>query len=171
MARLLSMLKPKRRWIQFSFGTMLTCLTLFCVWLAWQVEQARLQRKAITELHKLRVAVLYREPGSALSEPFAGGVRQQLLGMAYRDPVDYVGFQHAHKLFDDPQARAMALSLLHHLRGLKRVSLEGMPVTDKELTALSRLTGLQKLNLMYTEVTDAGIAELRKALPSCEIMR
>lgn len=171
MINLLSKFKPKRRWMQFSIGTALACLTLLCAWLAWQVEQARRQREAIAELHKLHVAVLYREPSSGRGEPFDGGISQQGLGLAFRESVDYVGFQHAHRLFDDPQDRARALSLLHHLQGLKRLSLEGMPVTDDELLSLKRLTGLRKVNLMYTAVTDAGAVELRKALPHCEIMR
>lgn len=169
MVSLLTKLKPKRRWMQFSIGTMLIGLTTLCVWLASQVGQARRQRDAITELHKFHVAVLYREPDAG--QPLDGGGGQELLGLTFREPVDYVGFQHAHRLFADPQARATALSLLQHLRGLKRVSLEGMPVTDKELMSLTGLTGLRKLNLMYTEVTDAGVAELHQALPHCEIMR
>jgi hypothetical protein len=171
MVSLLTKLKPKRRWVQFSLGTMLTCLTLFCTWLGWQVERARRQREAITELHKLHVAVLYCAPGPGRSASLDDGVGLQVLGLAFREPVDYVGFQLAHKLFDDAQSRAKALSLLNYLRGLKRVSLEGMPVTDNELMPFTRLTGLQRLNLMYTEVTDAGVAALRKAVPKCEIMR
>lgn len=170
MASVLTKLKPKRRGVQFSLGTMLACLTLLCTWLGWQVEQARRQREAITELHKLHVAVLYRAPGPSGSASLNGGVGQQLLGLAFREPVDYVGFQHAHKLFYDAQSRARALSLLRHLRGLRRVSLEGMPVTDQELMPFTGVSGLQKLNLMYTEVTDAGVVALRKALPKCEII-
>jgi len=36
---------------------------------------------------------------------------------------------------------------------------------------LKGLTKLQGLNLGNTQVTDAGVAELQKALPNCEIMR
>jgi hypothetical protein len=159
----------RHRWAQFSARTMLACVAVICVWLASRVEQSRRQREAIAELHKLHVAVLYREPGTARDERLDGGER--LLGLAFRETVDYVGFQHAARLFHDPQSRAKALSLLPHLRGLKRLSLEGMPVTDQELLSLKRLTDLQKVNLTYTDVTDAGAAELQRALPNCQIVR
>jgi hypothetical protein len=94
-----------------------------------------------------------------------------LLGLAYREPVAYVGLQHDHEMFHDPQRIGKALSLLPHLRGLQRLSLEGMPITDKELVHLKPLADLRKLNLMYTQVSDAAVAELRQSLPNCEIVR
>ena len=41
--------------------------------------------------------------------------------------------------------------------------------TDAELVHLAALTKLQKLFLSNIQVTDAGVAELKKALPNCEI--
>ena len=42
-------------------------------------------------------------------------------------------------------------------------------LTDAGLVHLKGLTQLQDLNLFDTDITDAGIAELQKALPNCEI--
>ena len=36
---------------------------------------------------------------------------------------------------------------------------------------LKGLTGLQVLFLMNTKVTDAGVADLQKALPDCQIFK
>jgi hypothetical protein len=91
--------------------------------------------------------------------------------MAYQEPVEYVGLQHSHEMFHDRQRIDRALSLIAHLRGLTRLSLEGLPITDQELSCLKLITSLRKLNLMYTEVSDAGVAELHQALPRCEIVR
>ena len=44
-------------------------------------------------------------------------------------------------------------------------------ITDAGLVHLKGLTGLQTLNLAGTKVTDAGVAELKKALPNCEIIK
>lgn len=45
-AKRLSILKPKRRWLQFSLGTMLLAVTVLCVWLADYVSPVRkLQRQ------------------------------------------------------------------------------------------------------------------------------
>ncbi len=163
---------PGRRWTQFSLRAALVSMTVVCMWLGGSVHQARRQREAIDELHRLRVAVLYHHPeSSARRELIDAGAAERLLGMAYRESVDYVGFQHAQRLFDDPREMERALALLGRLRGLKRLNLEGMPVSDGDLGCLRSLVGLRKLNLMYTQVSDAGVARLRGALPACEILR
>jgi len=42
-------------------------------------------------------------------------------------------------------------------------------VTDAGLVHLKGLTQLRTLNLSLTQITDAGVAELKKSLPKCEI--
>jgi internalin A len=44
-------------------------------------------------------------------------------------------------------------------------------VTDTSLKELKELKQLTLLNLKRTQVTDAGVAELKKALPKCQILR
>jgi hypothetical protein len=44
-------------------------------------------------------------------------------------------------------------------------------VTDAGLKELAGLKSLQSLDLSRTKVTDAGLKELQKALPDCEIVR
>jgi len=44
-------------------------------------------------------------------------------------------------------------------------------ITDAGLVHLQRLTSLQKLNLAHIQVTDAGVAKLKEALPNCDIYR
>jgi hypothetical protein len=39
------------------------------------------------------------------------------------------------------------------------------------LKELAGLKGLHTLDLRFTKVTDAGLKELRKALPGCQITR
>ena len=45
----------------------------------------------------------------------------------------------------------------------------GPKLTDVGLAHLTGLTALERLRLGNTQVTDAGVAELQKALPSCAI--
>ena len=47
----------------------------------------------------------------------------------------------------------------------------GTPVTDKSLAHLGELKQLKGIGLLETKVTDAGVAELQKALPGCTITR
>ena len=60
-----------------------------------------------------------------------------------------------------------------HLKGLTNLEylyLEGCrDITDAGLVHLKGLTNLQELDLEDTQATDAGIAELQKALPNCKI--
>jgi len=58
---------------------------------------------------------------------------------------------------------------LVHLAGL--TSLQELFVTDAGLVHLKGLTSLQTLGLGNTQVTDAGVAKLKEALPNCEISR
>ncbi len=47
------------------------------------------------------------------------------------------------------------------------ISLSGKGVSDANLAHFKGLTNLQSLNLANTQVSDAGIQELQKALPNC----
>ena len=49
------------------------------------------------------------------------------------------------------------------------VNLTVTRVTDAGLVHLKGLTNLKNLGLSNTKITRAGIAELQKALPNCEI--
>ena len=52
---------------------------------------------------------------------------------------------------------------------LRSVSLNDMPITDAGLRALHGMTQLQSVNVYGTRVTEAGAAELRKAIPKCNV--
>jgi hypothetical protein len=161
-------LKPRRRWMQFSLGTLFAGVTGLCLWLACSVDQARRQRTAVAELHKLHIAVMY---GAPPTDRRGGRWKELLLGATYREPVEYIGFQHARGLLEEREQVEQALALLADLPGLKRLSLEGVPVTDKDIVWLKPLATLQKLNLRYTDITAAGVADLQRALPDCEIVQ
>ena len=49
------------------------------------------------------------------------------------------------------------------------MALFGPKITDASLAHLTGLTAPESLNLAGTQVTDAGVAELQKALPNCAI--
>jgi hypothetical protein len=54
---------------------------------------------------------------------------------------------------------------------LRRLDLNGTKVTDAGLKELAGLKNLKLLFLFDAPVTPAGIAELKKALPGCKIVR
>jgi internalin A len=51
------------------------------------------------------------------------------------------------------------------------LNLTGTNVTDAGIKELAALTRLHTLSVADTWVTAAGVQELQKALPKCEIMR
>jgi internalin A len=58
---------------------------------------------------------------------------------------------------------------LDRVNRLKLINLSGTPATDEWLKDLMLLTNVQLIDLRNTNVTAGGVAELRKALPKCEI--
>ena len=44
--------KPRRRWFQFSLGSLFVLLTVLCVWLGVTVERARKQRESVEAIEK-----------------------------------------------------------------------------------------------------------------------
>jgi hypothetical protein len=55
------------------------------------------------------------------------------------------------------------------LKNIEKLFLDGTAVTDGGLIHLKGLTGLQELRLANTNVTDAGVAELHRALPNLSV--
>ena len=64
----------------------------------------------------------------------------------------------------------VAVLLVSTAWGQKELDLSGPETTDEVLAEkLKGLTKLERLSLGGTKVTDAGIQELKKALPDCKI--
>jgi hypothetical protein len=58
---------------------------------------------------------------------------------------------------------------VRELTSLETLRLSLSRFTDVGLRCLAGLVGLRRLDLKFTQVTDAGAIELRKALPNCRI--
>ncbi len=142
--------------IRFAFGKILRAEYLNALGLNHQwpgtVPQAEIDRRE-SELRQLERAIAEESRPSWLprwllpDEWF-----QRVLA------VDLVGCQ----LKDE-------LAALAKLRDLEDVNLDRSSVTDAEVPDLARLKGLRTLGLRGTEVSDEGVQELRKALPTCLI--
>ncbi len=55
------------------------------------------------------------------------------------------------------------------LTGLQTLRLIQSQVTDRGLEYLKGLTSLREVELRFTQVTDVGANDLKKALPNCRI--
>jgi len=56
------------------------------------------------------------------------------------------------------------------LANVTRLALNGTDITDASLKEVAKLQQLTDLDLYDTRVTQAGVAELQKALPKCDII-
>ena len=64
---------------------------------------------------------------------------------------------------------------LEHLKGLTSLTIlnlaECNQITDAGLEHINELTSLTELDLYGTQITDAGLAEIKAALPNCDISK
>jgi hypothetical protein len=53
---------------------------------------------------------------------------------------------------------------------MRELSLDSTGVTDNGAAVLKSMSALKSLNLYHTLVTEKGMAELKAAMPSCDIV-
>lgn len=177
-AKLLLLLKPKRRWMQFSLGKLFLLVTVLCAALGMVAVPAERQRRAVAAIEALGGSVSYATPDWADDEALPRTSLRRWLPQDYFDSVNYVDLQ-ALDVADSALVDLCGLTGLEkldlsgtqvtgagfvHLQGLARLKsldLDGAPVTDAGLAGLHGLTGLEELDLSRTQVTGAGLAKLR----------
>jgi len=73
--------------------------------------------------------------------------------------------------FDSDISEPQVLAILHSpgLEKLKRVVFKRTPITDATPARLAEMSSLQDISVVGGKITDAGVAKLRKSLPSCGI--
>ena len=178
--------RRRRRWLQFGLGTLLGLVTLTAVWLGAIVNRAERQRRAVAAVQHLGGDVAFADEGDGIlwwtPEWLRAWARE-----GYFRPVTMVSLMSVTEVSDAD------LTHLKGLTGLQRLWLQDTKVSDAGLVHLERLTALQELDLSNTQVSDAGlkhlngmsslqrlclinthvsdegVAELRAALPNCNI--
>jgi hypothetical protein len=93
-----------------------------------------------------------------------------------RTPLTGPGIRHLKKLprltdlsLECPTLSFLGIQYLTDFKGLSRLSLAGSGVNDGNVTNLCELVNLRELDLSDTMVTTRGIAELKNALPKCQL--
>ena len=191
LAKLVSLLTPKRRWTQFRLRTLYVLVAvaaLPCVWLAWRMEHKRRERAVVAEIKKQGGVVFYDWQTTGNDTPSGAAWLRTLLGDDFFADVTCViessqvtdadlthlqGLTALQKLhLNGTKVTDEGLSHLEGFRGLQALFLDGTDVTDAGLTQFKkRFTALRYLGLSGTKATDAGVAELQNALPKCKIAR
>lgn len=160
LTKIVSLITPKRRWAQFSLGTMFVVMTGLCVWLAVQVNRANRQREAVAYVVSLggKVGYDYQYRTGEYSPAALPPVPAWLMNLCGVDWFASVA------LVQVP-SKAANDDVLNHLtafQSLRSLDIRGRGVTDSGLGLLARCEGLEKLWLANTDISDAGMAILSK---------
>jgi Leucine-rich repeat (LRR) protein len=165
---LMSVPKPKRRFLRFSLRTLLVLVVLSGLvmgWLGIVVERRYQQKRILEQLKEWEPAAEYRrgyvvslwlQDGleSPIDEDLAclkGLTRLEFLDLSFTNVTD-AGLLH-----------------LRDLERLHRLHLHGTQIGDAGLEHLKTMNTLSYLDLGGTNVTDNALHEFRTTLPHCSI--
>jgi hypothetical protein len=163
----------RKRWFRFSLRTLFAALTVACLWLGFEVTQARRQRAAVQALEKLgaHVAYDYAEPGTQY-ESGGSPPRLRTLSPVKQWVADWLGKDYVATAIrvqlSSPTVDDESLAPLADLPDLQSIHLDRcVQVTDATLRNLPPSTRLMALMLFGTSVSDTGLKELER-FPSLE---
>ena len=169
--------KRERRWFQFSLRTLMIGVLIIaipCAWLGRKIEQKRRERAAVRAILNSGAHFYFHyenangSNGLKMSQPSSSANwLQDLFGDDFDTPPTWVWFNARYIPPDVPKSKKRiddrALINLNALPYIRTVDLSRTTVSDADLERLKGLTWLKRLRLDDTQVTHAGILELRKA--------
>ncbi|MHC4406471.1 MAG: leucine-rich repeat domain-containing protein [Planctomycetota bacterium] len=132
--------KRRRRRFQFTIRSLLVLMTVFALWLGFEVSRARRQQKAVETILKLGGRVTYDWEVAGDSYGRSGRAK----------PIERPGPAWLRSWLGD-----------HYFDTVVQVGLHGRPVTDDDMAALGGLTELEYLTVSSADITDRGLAHLR----------
>jgi hypothetical protein len=153
--------KLKGRWFQYSLSSLAVFVTLLCVSLAWLAYERNLVRERVAAIEAIEK--LGGNVGFDSKKPFRPTWLRSLVGD--NTPGEVIEVAIHNPQFSDAD--------LIHLTGLPELNylyLNKTHVTDAGLARLVKLKKLKVLSLWRSkEVTDAGLTDLKTALPNIQI--
>jgi len=170
-ATFVSMLTPKRRWVQFSLMTMFAVVTVLSMWLAVQVNRAHRRRDALDAIKDCGGLIEYDDELRSSNAPW----QDRLLTVFGDDEAVHVvslslpsnwdvmsrkfsgGFSGQLNVWDGPLIDDDGLRNVARLTSLKELDLAWTDIGDDGVAQLQDMTNLRSLVLHYTNVTDKGL--------------
>jgi len=167
--------KPRRRWLQFSLGTLLLFVAALCVLLAVRSNRQNNRRVAIAKIESLGGEIEYLSAWIDKKGMYVAGIKvdvprlslwARILGDNPATCIVAIYFRPEWKLTDADLVYVLSFSEM-------RILVMGSnQITDAGLLSLSSLSGLVYVVVRANrDVTEAGVAGLQKALPKCRIER
>jgi hypothetical protein len=176
ITNIVTALKPKRRWAQFSLATMFLVVTVLCVWLAAHVRATNRQRAALAAIKELggRWFYDYQLSDNGITyEIVEPPVPKWLLDrldidhFANADRVELWALEHW-----DPASLSLALTEVKKLGSLRSLWVQfdwAKRLTPTEVELFASLTGVRGIEFMPDRKTDA-LVETIERLPNLEAL-
>jgi hypothetical protein len=169
--KFMSLIRPKRRWTQFSLGTMFVVMTALCLRLAWQTNRAHRQREAVAAIKAFGGKVQYE------GQPSIGEWRVFGISLMSSFRLD----ETAGMLPEDSWLDKALGDFAHEVRGVliaDNIDADGeikyRRVASADLNslvpALIALPGLQEVYVDCDHIADEDLVILQRALPGCQIL-
>jgi internalin A len=153
----------RRRWrrlpVRLSVRALMALVLLAGGGLGWVVHRAHVQRDAVAAIERAGGGVMYDWQFKD-GIPDADGKPRAPKWLVDRVGVDYFGSP-AYVIFTTGECRDEHLAPIGRLSRLERLDLMSSAVTDAGLVHLEGLTRLRTLDLAMTGISDAGLAHLR----------
>lgn len=151
-----------RRWLQFSLRSFLVVVTIGCVFLVWRVEPDLRRREAIKAIGAKGGQFIYIVDKDDATYTY----RKQWVSYDFeiKEPKGPpIGlFLHETTLSRDD------LRMISRLDGLQILDIRDATFSDEDLGELRRLRSLRNLMLTTNRVSKKAIADLKRILPNCE---
>jgi hypothetical protein len=161
---LISRITPKRRWAQFSLGTMFVIVTALCVWLGVFVNRANRQRETVVAIGARGGYVVYEfDRPPSVDAPW----RERFRSVVGRDYLENIIEVHLYanqetqngqeeRFHEELQRRHLGYKFMGHI-DLAEI---GPPVDDHFLKVVAELTKVEVLHLAWNGIGDAALAHL-----------
>jgi Leucine Rich Repeat (LRR) protein len=155
--------------LRFSLRALLAVMTVLCLSLGWYYASAKRQERAVVAIEELHGRVAYDwqfdRDGKALArspQPAGPAWLRKLLGPHYFDTVISVEISQPALNRSKPLEFSAFAGHLAKLPGLKRLSLFGVSLSDREYAMLARLGTLEVLTLGDMNVTEKGGSQIAR---------
>ena len=179
-------IKRRPRWLRFSLRTLLVVMTVLCVWLGFKVNAARRQKEAVEALlesgnfevyYDYQCSPVPGQPGDYNIDgealPHGPAWLRKLLGDDFFCNV--VGLQYLRQPRGVAESCFAQIARLPDLRFIyltgariatSRNAGEDRPINSSDLSILSGLTKLEKVDASYTAVGRSGLVALDRSQAS-----
>jgi internalin A len=149
--------RPWRRFLRFSVRGLIVLVLVIGVWLGWVVRLAHNQRDAVAAIERAGGRVSYDwEWSDGIYSP--GGKPWAPRWLTDLIGVDYFG--HVTYVRLSRFETSSIISQIERLARLQRLRLVATSFSDAGIAHLNKLTELTSLDLRGTKVTDAGLVHL-----------